>query len=599
MKTFFILIPLLLGTPTILFSQPAQMHNNSWQTDGFTIQGIDYDIKNKIMITHTAYHSDIPLMPGWPVKVGSFPQYPVAADLNDDGYREVIIGDANGYVNILTYDGQPFTDAWPKQLGTGVSSPAVADINNDGIKEIVIVEQDNTNSYGDYWPNGRVHVLKPNGSYIAGWPFILEGSHNCTNSVSIGDINNDGTLDIITSTGRSYGGGDNDPNTIIYYNKTYAFNYDGTLLDGWPVEPDSSSGFIRQPRSPHVLVDLDDDGYLEIIIGYLNRLEPNNGTNAIYALRYDGTVKPGNFPITNETWNYALAAADMDGDDVYEIYSHGRRYDRDGNPDPTWKYQPYILTKLAFADVDQDGLPEMICASDSVHVLDVNGRELPGWPVPTIYGDIIDGNPVAGDIDGDDDIEILIGTHRTNNIYAWHHDGTPVEGFPLTTSGSNSKIALSDLDGDGNIELISACENSYIYVWEIPSKGPCTNLPWPMYQHDERHTGVLPSGWTAVEEKDKSSIPADFSLSQNYPNPFNDQTIIHYTLSQPSDVSLKIFDLRGRLVRVLKGGEETMGSHSVFWDGKDEGGRSTPSGIYIYRLDVADRMLTKKLVLQR
>ena len=86
---------------------------------------------------------------------------------------------------------------------------------------------------------------------------------------------------------------------------------------------------------------------------------------------------------------------------------------------------------------------------------------------------------------------------------------------------------MADLDNDGDIELISSCLDSLIYVWDIPSEGPCTNLPWPMYQHDMRHTGVYPKTETKVEEG-KTQIPSNFTLRQNYPNPFNPVTTLSY-----------------------------------------------------------------------
>ena len=62
---------------------------------------------------------------------------------------------------------------------------------------------------------------------------------------------------------------------------------------------------------------------------------------------------------------------------------------------------------------------------------------------------------------------------------------------------------------------------------------------------------------TATEDTDK--IPTDFSLEPNYPNPFHSQTTISYTLPQPAAVRLVVYDLQGRLVKVLVETEQTAG----------------------------------------
>jgi hypothetical protein len=74
-------------------------------------------------------------------------------------------------------------------------------------------------------------------------------------------------------------------------------------------------------------------------------------------------------------------------------------------------------------------------------------------------------------------------------------------------------------------------------------------------------------------------IPADNALMQNYPNPFNPQTTIRFQLSEPSSVSIKVFDLLGREVVSLVGGRQPAGRFSVAWDaGK------VSSGIYYCRM---------------
>ncbi len=94
-------------------------------------------------------------------------------------------------------------------------------------------------------------------------------------------------------------------------------------------------------------------------------------------------------------------------------------------------------------------------------------------------------------------------------------------------------------------------------------------------------------------------LPRVTSLAQNFPNPFNPQTFIEFALPQAGQVSLKIYDGRGRLVRTLVDGVRAAGPHRVVWDGADDAGRSAASGVYHYVLKSADRDLRRKMTLLR
>jgi len=94
-------------------------------------------------------------------------------------------------------------------------------------------------------------------------------------------------------------------------------------------------------------------------------------------------------------------------------------------------------------------------------------------------------------------------------------------------------------------------------------------------------------------------LPESFSLAQNSPNPFNPATTISYGVPEGEIVnaSLKIYDIRGRLVRTLAEGVREPGTHQVYWDGTDETGQRVASGIYIYRMRAGDFARTRKMVL--
>ena len=100
-------------------------------------------------------------------------------------------------------------------------------------------------------------------------------------------------------------------------------------------------------------------------------------------------------------------------------------------------------------------------------------------------------------------------------------------------------------------------------------------------------------------ESTAREIPKKFILYVNYPNPFCSETKIRYALPEDSDVTLKIYDITGQLVRVLVDELQEAGYYTVSWDGKDKNGREVPSGIYFYRIEAGSFVTTRKAVLLR
>jgi choice-of-anchor B domain-containing protein len=103
---------------------------------------------------------------------------------------------------------------------------------------------------------------------------------------------------------------------------------------------------------------------------------------------------------------------------------------------------------------------------------------------------------------------------------------------------------------------------------------------------------------TAVGEV-ASPAPRQATLHQNQPNPFNPTTRIAFELAEPGHVALRIVDAGGRSVRTLLAGEMHAGSYAVEWDGRDHSGRPVHSGVYLYRLEVDSRVVSRKMVLAK
>jgi hypothetical protein len=87
------------------------------------------------------------------------------------------------------------------------------------------------------------------------------------------------------------------------------------------------------------------------------------------------------------------------------------------------------------------------------------------------------------------------------------------------------------------------------------------------------------------------------SLAQNYPNPFNPQTTIAFSLKNRGQVTLKVYNVNGELVRTLANESRSAGAHQLTWDGRNDAGETVSSGVYFYKLVTSNFSQTKKMVL--
>ncbi len=85
--------------------------------------------------------------------------------------------------------------------------------------------------------------------------------------------------------------------------------------------------------------------------------------------------------------------------------------------------------------------------------------------------------------------------------------------------------------------------------------------------------------------------------AQNYPNPFNPEADIAYTLGVSENVRIQIYNVSGQLIRTFEMGRQPAGSYSVRWDGRNENGDMTASGVYLYRVEAGPHQVTNRMVL--
>jgi hypothetical protein len=96
-----------------------------------------------------------------------------------------------------------------------------------------------------------------------------------------------------------------------------------------------------------------------------------------------------------------------------------------------------------------------------------------------------------------------------------------------------------------------------------------------------------------------ANVPAALSTVSNYPNPFRSSTTIRYELTGELQVRLGVYNILGQRIRTLVGGEYRNGLNEAQWNGLDDAGQAVSSGVYFYRLQAGDQVVTKRMILVR
>jgi len=191
------------------------------------------------------------------------------------------------------------------------------------------------------------------------------------------------------------------------------------------------------------------------------------------------------------------------------------------------------------------------------------------------------------------------GTSYLENYKPWNGEGQSWV-FAVVTSGLRGKVSVT-LTADGTLPA-----GSELHVLDLENENavplPNSTFEVELPASDAPHRFKVIIGTASYVEKERqgiSLVPLTYSLDQNFPNPFNPETMIRYTLAGKSDVTLEIYNALGQRMRTLVNGTEGTGLHEVVWNGTNESGGQTASGVYFCRLRAGSFMAVRKLLLVR
>jgi hypothetical protein len=534
---------------------------------------------------------------GWPAPMGAASSASVCfADLNGDGRLEVIAGADRLYV--FRADGTDWIDGDSSPASLGVfstllhgiaSTPAAADVNQDGVPEIVAAS----------WDDSLVAVFRPNGSLLPGWP--KKGIAPFWSSPAVGDLDQDGGLDVVIGSNAS---------------RIYAWHANGTELTDGDLDPATDGVYfvpIGTVISSPAIADVNIDGTRELVFGtsaarvyVLHNGAPLAGwpfvaTGLMSSSPAVGDILPGVPGL-----EIAMACSN---DSVYVLTASGQR--APGWPRPleltpgNGRVPSAVLAPLQ-KHLGNPSLDVIVCGGDGrMLAFDGSGGILPGWSGVALNA-ATEASPAVADLDGDGSLEVLIGA-EDRRLYAFHADATPVSGFPIEIGAEvRSTPAIWDVDQDGATDIVMTGWDGKAYAWRYPGSFTPAGMAWPMFRHDNWHTGT--ATFPILTSADPSPVPdpspapgARAALRQNRPNPFNPVTVIGFTVPGPAaaPVTLRVYAVDGRRVRTLVSRQLDPGYHEVRWDGRGDSGALLGSGVYLYRAEIGSVSFARKMALLR
>jgi len=204
-------------------------------------------------------------------------------------------------------------------------------------------------------------------------------------------------------------------------------------------------------------------------------------------------------------------------------------------------------------------------------------------------------------VNPDEDFRIRIRwdySYNTDHIAFYRFDDTQINTTELTLSSSYHSVEgdvnsiLSNSDGQrAELSFDQTIGLSFLATPDDPSKRRSFLLATKGY-YETFETSPQTDSLASL-------VVSSPTINQNYPNPFNPVTQIRFNLPKTSKVEITVYNILGQKVNTLVNDEFEAGTHTIYWDGKNDKGEEVASGIYFYRLKAGEFLDSKKMLILR
>ncbi len=548
---------------------------------------------------------------------------PEWADIDCDNDLDLFLGRLTGEITLYRLTGldgaglpryQFVSDRWEDiVILTGGKRSPKEEENRHGANSLTFVDldgdTDNDLIWGDFFALSMIHMVNngncqtadfdPN-NIIQEYPPnnpILTGGYNVPR---FADIDGDSDLDMFVGVLGGQGSFLADLADNFYYYRN----------EGSPTAPN----FVLQTRqfvssidigrnTQAALVDIDGDLDLDLFLANEEDLSaPDRSNSRIYFFENQGSPTQPEFHLITRNYleydkrfdlNYSPAFADIDGDQDLDL----------------------ILGKWngKFTFYRNDGSaqqPQFTRIDENYFGLDVGNNS----------------HPALADLDGDNDLDMLVGEANGNLNFIRNDGAVSVPDFVLVDQNyagiqveRYSAPILFDIDSDGDVDLFLGSDTSGVLFYrntgnpQSPQFTLETGFQLPLHLRSDPFfadidsdgdpdffAGVSGGGIVFYQNRELTGIadrdgetpafPVAIRLLSNYPNPFNGTTLIEFELETSSQLSrsgysLTLYNTLGQQVRRWNfSGNPGVQRRVVRWDGRDSQNRPAPSGIYFYRL---------------
>ncbi len=478
-----------------------------------------------------------------------------AADFNNDGYIDVMVGNWQTSIMLFKNTGTSFinfsTDAGVAFMSYGGSVNWI-DYNKDGKIDVLFANDGMPPRYNYLFRNDNL-ISFTNVAFTSG---LIDSSSTLT--LSSADYNNDGFPDLFLGTQSNPGFS---TTGILYRN-----NGNGTFTDA-TIESGILTNYYTWGSE---WGDFNNDGFMDLYLASttgFNQLYKNNGNGTF-------TDVASSMGLDDMGQSYSCGWADIDNDGDLDLYvAKGQNY-----ADKMYRNDGTTFTDISSAagmgdlrhssciswgDINNDGFLDLYLNNNgSENRLYRNSGNSNKWIILKLVGTNSNKSAIG--------TRVRIKTGSLNQI-------REVEGG----SGGKGQNSLPIEFGIGTATFI----DSLIVKWPSGLEQRFANVtPNVIYN--------LTEGQTIGINNNNNNIPEKYSLRQNYPNPFNPTTNIRYELPNSGFVKLVVYDMLGREVESIVNEKQSAGTYEVTFNGMN-----LPSGMYFYKIQSENFSETKKMIL--